>query len=479
MNVRDQELREQAMKRVAAYENIVNQDPYRLHYHIMPPVGLLNDPNGFIQWKGTYHLFYQWMPFKTGHGAKCWGHYSSRDLVRWRHEEIALTPSDWYDRSGCYSGSAIAENDMLHVFYTGNVRDEEGNRETYQCHAVSKDGISFEKRGVVARLPEGYTAHFRDPKVWKKDGRWYMVLGAQTERLEGRAVLFTSQNLTEWSFLGDLTGSNTDQLGEFGYMWECPDIITLDGKDILIVCPQGLEAEGFRFQNVYQSGYFVGELDERKPALRHGDFEELDRGFDFYAPQTTKDESGRRILIGWMGVPDQDEQSQPTIPNEWVHCMTLPRELSLKKNRLVQKPVQELRTLRQEEKNAHISLKQDTEMLDVKQPEKAEILLIPQYIEEGFDISFRGAARLIYSKTDGLLTLERNSYVDERTEARHCRVERLKDVNIFLDSSSIEVFVNGGEEVFTARYFPYPGNNRVSISVRKEIKAEVTSWTLA
>ncbi|MGW8264230.1 sucrose-6-phosphate hydrolase, partial [Bacillus sp. LR--39] len=137
----DQELRQKAMNRVEEYRDIVNLDPYRLHYHIMPPVGLLNDPNGFIQWKGVYHLFYQWMPFKTGHGAKLWGHYSSADLVNWRHEEIALTPSDWFDKNGCYSGSAIAENDVLHLFYTGNVRDGEGNRETYQCLAVSKDGI--------------------------------------------------------------------------------------------------------------------------------------------------------------------------------------------------------------------------------------------------------------------------------------------------------------------------------------------------
>lgn len=189
------------------------------------------------------------MPFKTGHGAKLWGHYSSADLVNWRHEEIALTPSDWFDKNGCYSGSAIAENDVLHLFYTGNVRDGEGNRETYQCLAVSKDGISFEKQGVVARLPKGYTAHFRDPKVWKKNGSWYMVLGAQTENLEGRAVLFQSDNLKDWQFLGDITGSNTDQLGEFGYMWECPDMFELDGKDVLIVCPQGLEAEEMLYQN--------------------------------------------------------------------------------------------------------------------------------------------------------------------------------------------------------------------------------------
>ncbi|MDR4235533.1 glycoside hydrolase family 32 protein, partial [Priestia megaterium] len=114
-------------------------------------------------------------------------------------------------------------------------------------------------------------------------------------------VLFQSDNLKDWQFLGDITGSKTEQLGEFGYMWECTDMFELDGKDVLIVCQQGLEAEEMLYQNVYQSGYFVGELNELKPWFTHGDFEELDRGFDFYAPQTTKDESGRRILVAWMG----------------------------------------------------------------------------------------------------------------------------------------------------------------------------------
>ncbi|MDI5788053.1 hypothetical protein PO124_04995 [Bacillus licheniformis] len=61
-------------------------------------------------------------------------------------------------------------------------------------------------------------------------------------------MLFQSDNLKDWQFLGDITGSNTDQLGEFGYMWECPDMFELDGKDVLIVCPQGLEAEEMLYQ---------------------------------------------------------------------------------------------------------------------------------------------------------------------------------------------------------------------------------------
>ncbi len=71
---------------------------------------------------------------------------------------------------------------------------------------------------------------------------------------------------------------------------------------MLIVSPQGLEADGFRYQNVYQSGYFVGRLDYSKPELKHGEFTELDQGFDFYAPQTLEDDQGRRILFAWMAV---------------------------------------------------------------------------------------------------------------------------------------------------------------------------------
>lgn len=127
-------------------EHIAASDPYRQHFHIMPPVGLLNDPNGVVYWKGVYHLFFQWQPFQTGHGAKFWGHYTTRDFVNWKREEIALAPSDWFDKNGCYSGSAVVKDDRLYLFYTGNVRDQDGNRETYQCLAVSDDGLTFEKK---------------------------------------------------------------------------------------------------------------------------------------------------------------------------------------------------------------------------------------------------------------------------------------------------------------------------------------------
>ena len=140
----------------------------RPKYHISPEQGFLNDPNGLAQFRGKYHVFYQWLPDVVPQGSKQWRHCISNDLVHWTDEGSALQPDEWYEKNGCYSGSGITTEDKYFLFYTGNVRDAEGGRETYQCVAVSDDGKSFQKEGPVIYLPDGYTAHFRDPKVWKK-----------------------------------------------------------------------------------------------------------------------------------------------------------------------------------------------------------------------------------------------------------------------------------------------------------------------
>jgi beta-fructofuranosidase len=475
----DSELKEAAYQEVEASRNTVEKDPYRLKHHIMPPVGLLNDPNGFIQWKGIYHLFYQWMPFKTGHGAKFWGHYTSRDLVNWEHEPIALAPSEWYEKNGCYSGSAIEAFDKLHLFYTGNVKDENGERETYQCLAVSEDGIHFDKKGVVAELPDGYTAHFRDPKVWEHEGKWYMVAGAQTKEMAGRAALLVSENLYNWELLGDAAGSNTDQLDEFGYMWECPDLFRLNGKDVLIVSPQGLEPEGNLYQNVYQSGYFVGELDYKTAKLNHGEFTELDRGFDFYAPQTTVDEKGRRLLIAWMSVPDQDEDKHPTIANKWIHTMTFPRKLSIKGENLLQEPVEELKSLRKNEQVLEM-VKITNEEVQKRETEGAvyELILDQIKVEDSFKLSIKKNTELHYSRRDQLFTLTRISYADGHPESRKCHLAELTKLQVFVDTSSIEVFINDGEEVFTARMFPDADEKSSVFSSEGETVFHLKKWDL-
>lgn len=477
---RDEKLRREAVETVNKNKQIAEQDPYRLHYHIMPPAGLLNDPNGFIQFGGKYHLYYQWMPFKTDHGAKFWGHYSSSDLVNWKHEEIALAPSEWFEKNGCYSGSAIERDGKLYVFYTGNVKNEDGNRETYQCLAVSEDGLHFDKKGPVLELPKGYTAHFRDPKVWKQDGKYFMVVGAQTADLKGAAALFSSGNLTDWEHKGIIAGGGTGKLKNFGYMFECPDLFRLSDKDILIFSPQGLETEGMKYQNVYQAGYVTGEFNPETGEYTHGDFDELDRGFDFYAPQTTEDITGRRLLFAWMSVPEQNEQDHPTTDYKWLHNMTLPRELTLNNGKVYQQPVRELEALREGEAVEYTAeLNNETVAFNGVLGKAVELLIEDIEVSEGwFEISIRGNARLVYSANEKILTLERKSYTNGIVEKRQCKLALLSSLRLFLDTSSAEVFVNEGEETFTARFYPDPENKEMSFGASQKTNFKIKKWNL-
>jgi beta-fructofuranosidase len=276
------------------------KDPSRLAYHIMVPPWI-NDPNGLIQFQGEYHVFYQYHPYSPNWGPMHWGHVKSRDLVHWKHLPIALTPDKDYDQDGCFSGCAVDDHGTLTLIYTGNVEGDGDKTPAHQvqCLATSTDGMTFLKdpaNPVIHDAPlEGLSSHFRDPKVWRYQDRWYMVIGTQKEK-KGRILLYTSADLRQWRYLGVVAESN----GLLGYMWECPDFFSLGEQEVLLFSPQGIVAQDERYQNLYQTGYLLGKLDYTTGKFTHGSFEELDKGFDFYAAQTFADASGRRILIGWI-----------------------------------------------------------------------------------------------------------------------------------------------------------------------------------
>ncbi|MFC4401918.1 glycoside hydrolase family 32 protein [Gracilibacillus xinjiangensis] len=460
----DQHLKNKAMDIVNKKHPVVKKDPYYPVYHIAPPVGLINDPNGWIQWKGTYHLFYQWMPFETGHGAKFWGHVSSKDLINWKDEPIALAPSNWFDKDGCYSGSAISFEDELLLYYTGNVKNN-NIRESYQCLAVSKDGRYFEKKGVQIEVPQGYTAHFRDPKVWKEDEQFYMVIGAQNELKEGSVVWFTSNDLKEWQFGGTLATG-------FGYMWECPDFFSLNGKDILLFSPQGLSASGIHYRNIHQTGYVAGKWDKETNQFTHGEFSELDKGFEFYAPQTTLDENGRRLLFGWMGVPDQNEQLHPTIQHGWLHQLTVPRELILKGGHIYQKPVEELKQLRQNQLQ-RLELGAD-DLWEGQIPRASEFILNVRGQNSNILINLFGFLKFKYDSVQRSIQLVRPRMEGTGVEERVALIDQVSEIRCLIDHSSVEVFINEGEIVFTSRIFADPDNYTMSL----QASGELTVWEL-
>ncbi len=434
-----------------------DKDEFRLNYHITPAKGLLNDPNGLVEKDGKYYIFHQWNENDCEHGLKSWGLFTTKNFIDWKIEGIQLSPTDWYDKNGCYSGSAIVKDNKIHLIYTGNVRDEKGERESYQCIAIeTKEG--FEKKGpVISEIPAGYTPHFRDPKVWEKDGVFYAVIGAQSTDLKGEILFYKSDDLLNWELVSSIYNKK-----DLGYMLECPDFFELDGVGVLLCSPQGLEPDGILYNNIYQSGYLLGNINYSNGQGSWNSFTELDRGFDFYAPQTFLDNKGRRILIAWMGL---EGDIHPTIESKnWVHALTIPRELKIIDNKIHQVPLEEYRMLRDkkiEVENLEVDGILEVESLYGNSFEM--IVEIDELHSNNFGINFRKSEneKISLSVENNLVCLNRDN-TDSLKGKRYFETDSQNHkFHIFMDKSSIEVFYNDGKEVFTSRLYVSEKSNDI------------------
>lgn len=285
-------------------------DPDRPRYHFQPPSNWMNDPNGPCYWKGEYHLFYQHNPKEAKWGPVHWGHAASRDMVHWRHLPIAMAPNPGgADKDGVWSGSFVDDNGRPTMIYTG-VHPE------VQCLATSEDMIHWTKRPepILAARPAGFDAGFRDPCLWREDGAWRMAVGSGTRGKGGAVLLYLSENLTDWSFVGPLFeapppgdgASNRD-------MFECPDFFPLGrGRHMLYVSTQD---RVFYWLGRYANGKFTPDTPAR--VLAEG---------PFYAPKSFLAPGGRRIIWGWIRETRPETEQ---LRAGWSGVMSLPIEALL------------------------------------------------------------------------------------------------------------------------------------------------------
>mgnify|MGYP000248252766 FL=1 len=435
---------------------------FREHFHLMPPVGWLNDPNGLCQFEGVYHAFFQYSPFDAEGGVKMWGHYISDNMLDWKYQGVALYPDQPFDCHGVYSGSALVEDGKMYLYYTGNVKLEDGEydyirtgREGNTVLVSSEDGIHFGHKKQLMRntdYPDDLTCHVRDPKVWKEQDTYYMVQGARTKEDVGQILIFTSKDKVNWKFK-----SRIESKEPFGYMWECPDYFTIGDKKILSASVQGLEGGIWEERNVYQSGYFEVEGDILS-SYKLGEYKLWDYGFDYYAPQSFETEDGRRIHISWMGMPDCEAYTNLTIADGWQHCFTLPREIYVKDGKICQRPIRELDYKEAITKIAENKLQADSC--------KAYDLKIDKIQNNQFCIAL--AEELLLEYTDGRFRMRftdnRKTCVSAGRDCRYVETDEVTNIRVIADVSSVEVFVNDGEYVFSTRYYP----DKYSINVQAE-----------
>ena len=342
-----QELMEQNIQK-AQYEidrkkEIVKKGKMRQKYHFMPQTGWMNDPNGLIYFRGKYHFFFQCNPYGCFWDSMHWGHAVSDDMIHWEYLPLALAPSEEYDnhpKGGCFSGSAIEHDGKLFLMYTATTNNGKGNVQT-QCIAWSEDGIHFKKyegNPVITAPPGVLPGDFRDPKIWKHEDTFYMVCAASCQG-KAQALLYRSEDLLHWSFFNVLSESR----GEGGEMWECPDFFPLGNRYVLTYSPMGV--------GDHTSVYQVGDFDYRTGKFLGQTIDEIDWGFDYYAPQSFLTPDNRRIIITWANEWEWMPHFQDwgaTFQEGWCGYYNIPREVRLVENRLQFVPVRELEMLRRD-----------------------------------------------------------------------------------------------------------------------------------
>ncbi|KAJ8730329.1 hypothetical protein PYW07_017367 [Mythimna separata] len=446
---------------------------YRPMYHISAPVGWLNDPNGFIFFKRQYHIFYQYHPYNGAWGPIHWGHVISDNLVDWAFYPPALVPKDHYDKHGCLSGSAVIHNSYLTLFYSGHVLS---NNKTYQTQnvAISADGIIFQKylyNPIIRNGPFG-NADFRNPKVWRFRNSWYMLIGSSRMQ-EAHLLLYTSPDLFNWK----LNGTIAKSYGDMGYMWESPDFFEIDGLSVLILSVQGIQGDGHRFRNLYQTGYVIGSFNYMNGQFEDleistATFNELDYGHDFYAAKTMQSLDGRRLLVAWLGMWESEfEESN----DGWASMLTLVRELKLThQGKLLMAPVREIVELRAEvledawysPGEAFFAGSRAFEMLVNSTTVMYDAAIVLEWSgERQYTISF--------SSERGYVSVDRGG-VDGVRRADWLPVSHVH-WRIFVDYSSIEVFCGLGEVVFSSRIYP---RKSMRIRIAGETQLHVTQYRL-
>lgn len=442
------------------------KSPWKSNFHIEPETGLLNDPNGFSYFNGKWHLFYQHFPFGPVHGLKSWVHLVSDDLVHFEKTGLVLYPDTKYDNAGAYSGSALAFENSLFLIYTGNHRGKDWVRTPYQLGAkVDKNNqlVKFTEPLIFPDFSQT-TDHFRDPQIFSFQGQIYCLIGAQSSQKNGIIKLYKAieNNLTDWKDLGNLDFSKE----KMGYMIECPNLIFVNGRSVLVFCPQGLDKSIVKYDNIYPNMYVIADgftIGSKNQLKNAGQLINLDEGFDCYATQSFNAPDGSAYAISWLGLP---ETSYPTDKYNVQGVLSMVKKLSIKDNKLYQYPVEKMKELRQKEQDLLLAdnniITSNSYELEVDFRQQNSTLLSLMTNEKG-----DSALKVEIDKENNIITLIRN--YEKRLV--HVKIEKM---NVFIDQSIFEIFINDGEKVLSGRVFP--DKNQYSIRSQNPIKIKL--WEL-
>lgn len=429
--------------------------------HVRPERGWINDPCGPIHWRGEYHLFYQHNPAEPRWGRIQWGHAVSADLVHWEHRPPALVPAPGGpDEAGCWSGSAIATDEGLTLVYTG-VREDRSGRQAYVqtlCVASSADGTTWvrDPANPILRAPER-ARDFRDPFVWREDGRSHMLVGAGTPATGGQVLHYSGPDLGHLEPAEELFTERGWATPAWvrGSAWECPQLVAVGPERVVLVAV--CDTDGPRQEAVIRGPYRRGRLSPHE--VGH-----FDLGPDFCAAATMRAPDGRTLCWGWSWEARSEEAQ---LAAGWAGVLTFPRVLGDDgAGHLTIRPAAELGTLRGEQLDVEGCDVTGTMFLDGVDGTRLELRASFEHPEVPAGVAVRGApdgseVTLLYvDPAAGEFVVDRTRSSRDASARRDVTRRPIDlrnggplDITVFVDGSLVETFING-RAAATARTYP-------------------------
>lgn len=469
---------------------------HRPRFHFSPQAHWMNDPNGMVYYQGTYHLFFQHYPEGETWGPMHWGHATSKDLVHWQEQPIALFP----DSLGyIFSGSAVVDEantsgfgkdgktPLVAIFthHDPKLEKQKSTKFQYQSLAYSLDkGKTWTKYTGNPVLPNPGITDFRDPKVrwYEPQKKWIMTLATKD-----RITFFSSPDLKSWAKESEFG----QDLGAHGGVWECPDLFPLEhnGKPVWVLLVS-INPGGPNGGSATQ--YFVGDFDGKTFKPYSTQTKWMDFGTDNYAGVTFANTGDRVVLMGWMS-NWQYAQQVPTHP--WRSATTVPRQLGLKEvNKelwLTANPVKELDTLDGAVFSASNLTVKNQYDLTAKTKNKTSLFKLELATPAANDFSIVLANGQGNELVIGYDKAANNYYIDRSRAGktafekgfgkRHTAPRLASDAPISLvllaDVASVELFADNGLTVMTDIFFPDTELTQLVIKSAKGIALTKLKYT--
>ena len=417
-----------------------NREKFRSIYHHTPVYGWMNDPNGMFYKDGVWHLYYQYNPYGSQWENMTWAHSTSTDLIHWKNQGEAIQP----DALGTiFSGSSVVDKentagfgkDAVVAFYTSA-----GAAQTQSIAYSTDNGETF-KKYVNNPILTSDVPDFRDPNVfWNEEVKqWNLILAAGQQM-----NIYSSKNLKDWKY----ESSFGEGYGNHGGVWECPDLLKMGDKWVLIcnINPGG-PFGGSATQ------YFVGSFDghkftcESKPEVTKW----MDYGKDHYATVSFSNApDGRIVVLPWMS----NWQYANQVPTQQFRSANgLPRDLGLYsyngEDYVSVKPSPEVFAAFEKKPSGRLQSAAYIEVTNIKS--NASIVLSNDKGERVTMVYDGKNATFSMDRTESGVT-DFHSDFKAKTVAPTNGI--IKSMQIFIDRCSIEAFDTEGKVAMTNLVFP-------------------------